>query len=250
MIESANLTESRTRANLMRVRCLYAMAALILWGCILESEECGKQFVPREKRCVPAQPADDFGAGAAAESLDAAAKDGGGLDVVMDATTTQATLDAETVNPWDEFVQILIVDRTEDAAARQTPALPGADIDGLSIADETGVLIGTGDVIIDDRVNDPFMANIQLNSGAGLGPPDGRAVSLGTQGGFIRVGLGLDRPLRDGDIISIFEIAEAMGDQDRYEAFICRNDAEALRGCRVLGLAASGSTDFRLGSAD
>ena len=90
------------------------------------------------------------------------------------------------------------------------------------------------------------MASIQMDSRASLGTPDGRAVSLGTQGGFVKVSLGLSRPLRPGDTITIVEIDEAMGDEDRYEAFICRADAEFLTGCRVLGMAASGATQFSL----
>ncbi|MEE2756260.1 MAG: hypothetical protein VYA30_06350 [Myxococcota bacterium] len=230
----------------------YLTAIIIMFscGCILESEECGKTFVLRDQRCVPAENPGEFGLGAGSAPSDAGINDSTRFDDVIDLSVDLGGIDAQVDNPWADFVHILIVDRTADGDAQQTPAVPGADIDGVTVADPLGMRVGTGEVIINERINDPYMASIQRSSRAGLGLPDGRAVSLGTQGGFIRVGLGLERPLRGGDIISIVEIDEVMGNQDRYEAFICRTDAEALRGCRVLGVASSGATEFSLDVID
>ena len=222
------------------------MIPALLSGCILVSEECGNGFSLSDGRCVPVEGSDsivdsDSRVGAIESVSDAAV-----VTPDEDSTGVDQDMAAEVPTIWQDFEHILIVDRTEDGGARRTPALPGSDIDGITVSDGAGMSVGTGDAVVDERINDPFMASIQMDSRASLGTPDGRAVSLGTQGGFVKVSLGLSRPLRPGDTITIVEIDEVMGDGDRYEAFICRADAEFLTGCRVLGVAARGGTQFSL----
>jgi hypothetical protein len=175
----------------------------------------------------------------------------------MDATNVVdagISVDASSVPDmaaaWVNYRNLLLVDRTSDTDVRRTPALPGADIDGVLIHDERGNFVGTGQSVVDARINDPFDANIQLDPRAALLRPDSRAVSLGTQGGFVRLGLELSRPLQSGDLIEVSEIRERMDDTDRFEAFLCRTDADGLRGCVILGIGLSGTTTFLVPSID
>ena len=80
--------------------------------------------------------------------------------------------------------------------------------------------------------------------------PDDRAVSLGTQGGFVRIQLTLARPLIPDDFIEVYEVAERDEDPDQYQVYLCREGSEGLNGCRILGIGRTGRTAFLVPSID
>jgi hypothetical protein len=233
------------------VKTTFPLLLFFLSGCLLEPSDCGPSFQAQSGRCEPATAppqytpltADKGPTQTERPGLDA----GGQLDqgIEPDASySVDGTIVPDMATPWAAYENLLVVDRTTDGDARQTPALPGADIDGVLIKDERGEFIGTAQEVIDARINDPYQANIQLEPSAALRMPDGRAVSLGTQGGFVRLRLELSRSLLSGDLVEVVELRERSGDADKFEVFLCRSDADGLRGCIILGIGGSGSTRF------
>jgi len=244
--EWSGLTPCLENARVDPVKILAAIFCLLQVGCLLQPEDCGEGFKPVEDRCVPLKEAPPLNPDAQAFEFDAATLTDVGKEGLIDGDLADGSpfQDAETIpdmaSPWAEYTVILIVDRTEDGDARETPAVPGADIDGLLLKGGVGEIIGFAGQVIDSRINDPFRANIQREPRAALLTPDDRAVSLGSQGGYVRLGLELQRSLRAGDSVEVYELIERPGDPDRYETFLCRGNSEGLRGCRILGIGEAG----------
>ena len=169
------------------------------------------------------------------------------LQPVFDASPPQIMVDTGLVeDEWSAYSVVLVVDRTGDDAARSTPALPGADIDAVEVLDSEDRVIGVADSVIDSRINDPYEANIQAVPRSALGRADVRAVSLGTQGGFVRLSLTTDQPITAQARLRIVEIEEEFVNEDAFEIFLCRADSEGLSGCRSLGTSESGTVLFDL----
>ena len=242
------LTRGTSRATLVAMKLGALIIVLCQVGCLLQPEECGETFVEREGRCVPSQAPPPFvvpfdGDLSASDTL--ATSDAGlERDSTVDMMADDARVVPDMASPWAEYTVVLIVDRTADSDARMNPALPGADIDAVVVEDDTGERLGFAEEVLDSRINDPFQANIQTDPSAALLAPDGQAVSLGSQGGYIRLGLSLRAALRPGSLIVVTEIEEGAEVMDAYEAFLCRKDSEGLRGCRILGLGSAGGTSF------
>ncbi|MGC6415622.1 MAG: hypothetical protein ACON3Z_00750 [Bradymonadia bacterium] len=212
---------------------------LLMQACVLESETCGEPFTAAEGRCVVIQSQPN-------------AQDGGmsdGLVFAMDAER-QVPIDdgvrmverPDAGGELADFVQLLLVDSTPLSVARRTPPLPGADIDGVQIVDDSGAVIGTAVEVLDEQLNDPFQASIQTDSRATLFAPDGRAASLGTEGGFVRLRLEIERPVSALDGVEITEIGESEFDEDQYDAYLCREDSVRLDNCVFLGTGQTGPT--------
>ena len=215
------------------------MIPLILQACVLESETCGDPFVLVDGRCVVSQPqpnAQDNGVNDAsnfANDDDRSIPTDGGVRMTEQRDTGPVVPD---------FIQILLIDSTPLSVARRTPPLPGADIDGLQVFDDTGVVFGTAVEVLQAQLNDPFQASIQTESRAALFAPDGRAASLGTEGGFIRLRLEVERPVTALDGVEIVEIGESDDDEDQYDAYLCRANSIRLDNCVFLGAGQTGRT--------
>lgn len=223
-----------------------ALAGLAHAGCLLAEEDCGVGFAFDGERCVPRLPAPPFAPG---EGADGAGR--GSSDAVAPLTP-----DAEPPPPppppppdvWSEHRIALIVDRTPLALVARTPATPGADIDAVqAIVDgpRGDERIGLGGEVLGALFNDPFRGNLNLDASAVLDLPDRRVASLGAEGGFVYVGLDLDRPLRVGDAIVVVEQAENGGEGDAYELYLCRSP-DSIDDCRPAGLGGPGITRFPL----
>lgn len=236
-----------------RGRHVFAPIAIAasLSGCILDTEQCGPDFVLRDNRCVPQiEPlpfrpeADAFPVPEVGPQFDATLRTDSGAKPGIDAG---GPLDARfrpdaaaPPNPWAPFVNILLVDLTAVRDARATPQTPGADLDAVRVVgpDQRGF----GGELIEFIINDPFDQNRATDPSQALGPPDWRdgrvdgIVSLGTDGGFIYMSLEMSRPLARGDVIEISE-AESSGGRtaDRLQAWLCLDGHPDPDNCRELG---------------
>ena len=236
------------------MRVLLTIFACLLTGCLLSEEPCGLDFKVVEGRCVPLQAPPPFRA-SSDPSEDATPRDGAVRDLglrlepVFDASPVELLPDAgpEPVeDEWSAYSVILVVDRTPDGSANRTPALPGADIDAVEVLGPDDGIIGVADAVIDARINDPYEASIQTEPRSALGRADDRSVSLGTQGGFVRLSLSTERPITRAARVRVVEVEEAFENEDTFEVFLCRADSEGLSGCRPLGTSADGTTIFPL----
>ncbi len=164
---------------------------LALQGCILATEDCGFGFEEIDGRCVPVDTPEPFRD--EREPRAVRPDDDGGVGVV-DAGEARP-------DPWSVFKVVLIVDRSE---AVSLPPVPGADIDAVTVE---GSQFGFGVGVLDAQINDPFGASLAKDPRSAIGTPDAFAlfedfdffVSLGTEGGFVKLGLELERPLEEGD---------------------------------------------------
>ena len=229
------------------------VAAITLSGCILTESPCGQGFERSGDTCVPVSTPEPFRGpdmfASNSEVQDSSDADLPPSDFEPPSPTPIESGDADVaIDEWSEFSEVLLVDRTEDDSAAHTPAQPGADVDALVIVsrDDDDERIGWAAAIVDSRINDPYDSNAQSDPTAMLLPPDGQAVSFGTQGAFVRTTLELQRPLRAGDRIALYELVEEQPQEDRLEIFICRADRPGLAGCRSLGIAEGGLQYFGL----
>ncbi len=229
------------------------IAAIALGGCILTDSPCGQGFEQSGDTCVPVSMPEPF-RNPDMSASNSQEQDSSDADLPQSDSESPSPAPIEpgdadvAVDEWSEFSEVLLVDRTEDDSAAQTPAQPGADVDALVIVsrDDDDERIGWAAAIVDSRINDPYEANVQSDPTAMLLPPDGQAVSFGTQGAFVRTTLELQRPLRAGDRIALYEVEEERPQEDRLEIFICRADRPGLAGCRSLGIAEGGLQYFGL----
>lgn len=214
----------------MRTLIAAAVVAAGLAGCLLAEEDCGDGFGFDGVRCVPlGDPSPPRDPGAGGQDPGASADAG-------------PTVDMEPPSIWAEYRVVLLIDRTRPADASRTPASPGADIDAVQIVEATpigerpvGVAIQAAGFVLD-----PFDGNLNTDLERVLGPPDGRAVSMGTDGGYMYVSLDLERPLRSADLIVITEVTEVGADADRYQVYLCREPDDSLQDCRLLDVAGGG----------
>lgn len=215
------------------------LGALGLSGCLLAEEDCGVGFTFDGQRCVPRLPAPPF-----------APAEGDGAPIAPSDAGFEPFADLAPPPPdiWSEHRIALIVDLTPLDRLVTTPATPGADIDAVQAivsgprGDER---IGLGGEVLGEQLNDPFRGNLNLDPSAALDLPDRRAASLGGTGGFLYIGLDLDRPLRSGDALVLVEQAENGGESDLYELFLCRTP-DSIDDCRSAGRGGPGITRFPL----
>lgn len=219
----------------MRALIIGTIAAALA-GCLLAEEDCGDGFAFDGLRCVPLAEPPPYRAPGAGEPPPGVAPDLG--------------LPPDMAPPgiWAEFDVVLLIDRTDPKDASRTPASPGADIDAVQIAEVTPVgerRVGVGAEAAGFLL-DPFNGNLNTDLDAALGVPDGAAVSLGSDGGYLYLSLALDRPLRSGDLVVIAEVSDTGADADRYELYLCREPDDSLQACRLLDSGGGGISRFEL----
>lgn len=217
---------------------------LLLGGCIMETEACGTGFVERNGRCVapPDPPVRrreesgdfDYGTFAYDGSYWADAKE------PPDRRSPDAAVpDIFIANPWSEFPYVRLVDLTSRAGARLTTDTPGADIDAVMVQGPDGRLFGQR--VVSAVINDPFGRSVAQDPDSALGPPDWTEghwsgfVSLGTEGAYLVIELELNRSLRSGDHLTVFEVENRSSSDDRVEVALCREDWSAPDACVYLG---------------
>ena len=234
------------------MRSIMTILTCLLTGCLLQSEPCGLDFKAVDGQCVPLQAPPPFTSDPDTPpdaSTDAAdARDLGlRLEPVFDASIVDVESDSTVEeDEWSAYSVVLLVDRSPDDSANGTPAIPGADIDAVEILAMDDRSFGSANDVIDARINDPYEANIQMEPRSALGLPDGRAVSLGTQGGFLRLALTTQGPITATARLRVVELEEDAPNEDAFEVFLCRSDSEGLSGCRSLGTVDGGTQIFEL----
>ena len=227
------------------MRVLLITLFLAIPGCLLDTEECGQNFIQLDGQCIPRETPEPFRGvpeNEGSEIRDVSQPADLGIDsLIEDAAPTQ---DANLLSPFSDYNQILLVDRTKSQIAEQPPLFQAVILmrSSSSMNRRTSPVREPASSM--NRSMTPS-ARISKAIRAVLGRPDGRAVSLGPQG-FVRVQLSLDGPLRVTDRVRIVELEERPDDLDRYEAFICARDSEGLDGCRSLGEGVAGRTSFTL----
>ncbi len=210
-----------------------ALAALVLTGCILDTETCGHGFVAEGDRCVPARPPPPFG---------------GRSDDAAPAKPDDA---APSTRDWAAFTGVEIRDLTTLREASQEPDAPGADIDAVAVEALDG-FVGSGAQVVDAFVGDPSGRSSATDPRQALGPPDAqlreeRYVSLGADGGRLLLRLGLNRPLAAGDQLVVHEVRHRGGADDRFAVSLCvlPEEGHTPVRCEAVG-DGSGTTAFRL----
>lgn len=216
------------------MRLIVITAALALnTGCILETEDCGPDLRLEDDRCVPTQaPPPYYPPGSRPSPGPQPPDAGAGPDAAP--------------SPWARFDTALVVDRGGPDEAAFSPYYPGADIDGVLV--EGPGLYGFGVSVVESRVHDPYGVSFATDPNAALGEPESAGlepsllVSLGTEGGFVGLSLDLERALRSGDVLTVYEVEEDPAD-DRYELYLCRDGGITNDACVSLGQG-SGVTRF------
>lgn len=236
---------------------LFALA-LLLPGCLLQTEPCGIDFVSVDDRCVPAVDPPPYREGDAGGAFDLAPRPDAGPfdgDVPLDVgpidgpLMDQAVPDRGPLPPVGPFSQVLLVDRTPLAVARNTPESPGADFDALMMIGFDGSFAYAG-LVTAAQVNDPFGRSRFTDPNGVLGPPDTPefenpegVVSLGGEGGFVLLSFPFGRDFASGDELQIVELA---GDAavDEYDVYLCPAPPTNAAACLLLGRASTASRFF------
>lgn len=192
-------------------------AALTLAGCLLDEQDCGEGFVVVGSRCVPAAAAPDGSVPPPSLGLDA----GGGAD--------RGAPPSPPPEGWGAYSIVALLDQTPDEIRRADPEASGPEIDALLAVPSVGEFrqaFGVGHRVLEN----PRGNGIDL-----LGPPDGRAVSLGALGGRVFVELQLTRPLQSGDAVGIVPGDPPGQPEEAFSLFLCRAPLSAMEGCRKAG---------------
>ena len=69
-----------------------------------------------------------------------------------------------------------------------------------------------------------------------LGEPDGRAVSLGGNGAYVRHEMALNRTIRSGDMVKIVDIDSGPVREEIAEIYLCKRGSRGLSTCENLGI--------------
>lgn len=220
----------------MRVVFVTCVVAASLGGCLLDQALCGPDFVEVDGRCVVAATPPPFRP---------AREDAGPPPAALrDATVARdAAIDASDLPPapWAQYDRIVVVDRTAPQVVRRTPRSPGFDLDAVEVGGDAAATYGI-------QVVESFLVpgpNGAADPTAALGRPERddnptTFVSLGGEGGYVALRVGLDRPLDWGDHVTVYSVSFDGGD-DAFELFLCVG--EPIDPARCLSVGRGGGAD-------
>lgn len=193
-----------------------ALTALALTGCLLDEEECGDGFALSGGRCVPL-----------AAVADASVAPG----VVIDAATPTdpEPPPSPPAEGWGGYVIVALLDQTPEEVRRADPGSPGPEIDAVI------ALPGAGDFRQAFGVGVEVLESPRGDAVDLVGPPDGRAVSLGALGGRVFIELALSRPFESGDAIGVIPGDVPGQREEAFSVFLCQAPLNAMEGCRKVG---------------
>lgn len=231
----------------MRQWCLIGVAGLLSSGCILSTEQCGLGFIEEDGRCVLEESPPPYYSDAVPEFE---LRDAGLFDVprILEPEPSPPPEPEPGFDPWADRPLILVVDRSDQADARNSPTSPGFDLDAVLVIDEQSELVGLAVAWESAQINDPFGRNLSRDPEAAIGEPDasgpdepGRYVSLGADGGYVFMRLDLFEPIRTGHQLLVFEMDRDRGDESA-ELYLCVEGPLDLGRCRSAGQVRGNST--------
>ena len=217
-------------------------------GCLLDETQCGSGWVSKNGVCIPERPAGAYYGGSP------------NANVVFETETTvdMAIAPSETsllpddmVPPdkesegvrreaqderWAEYSVILCVDQSAPSPTAQMGSTAGIDLDAVLIIGADGQTIGFAQRVVEGVLTPPRSnSEPPRELTVTLGEPDGRAVSLGGNGAYVRHDMALQRGIRSGDVVQVVDVESGSTLEEIAEVYLCKRGSRGLSTCEILG---------------